>query len=105
MADAVQAGKIGATGLSNVTLTELDRATKLGINVTCVQNHYALTFRKDEALVQACAERGIAFTPFFRWTSARSPRTTSSPRSPPGWEPRRRRSASRGCSPMRRTCS
>jgi pyridoxine 4-dehydrogenase len=65
MADAVQAGKIGAIGLSNVTLTELDRAAELGIEVACVQNHYALTFRKDEALLEACAERGIAFTPFF----------------------------------------
>ena len=24
-----------------------------------------MTFRKDEALLAACAERGIAFTPFF----------------------------------------
>ncbi len=65
MADAVQAGKIGAIGLSNVTLTELDRAAELGIDVACVQNQYALTFRKDEALLAACAERGIAFSPFF----------------------------------------
>jgi pyridoxine 4-dehydrogenase len=65
MADAVQAGKIGAIGLSNVGLAELDRAAELGIDVACVQNRYALTFRDDEALLQACAERGIAFTPFF----------------------------------------
>src|SRR4051794_15425260 len=65
MADAVQAGKIGAVGLSNVTVAELDRAAELGVDVACVQNHYALTFRKDEALLEACAERGIAFTPFF----------------------------------------
>jgi hypothetical protein len=31
MADAVQAGKIGAIGLSNVTLAELDRAAELGV--------------------------------------------------------------------------
>jgi pyridoxine 4-dehydrogenase len=65
MADAVQAGKIGAIGLSNVRLAELDRAAELGIDVACVQNRYALTFREDEALLQTCAERGIAFTPFF----------------------------------------
>jgi aryl-alcohol dehydrogenase-like predicted oxidoreductase len=65
MADAVQAGKIGAIGLSNVTLTELDRAAELGIDVACVQNRYSLTFRKDEALLEACTERGIAFAPFF----------------------------------------
>jgi pyridoxine 4-dehydrogenase len=65
MADALQAGKIGAIGLSSVGLGELDRAAELGIDVACVQNRYALTFREDEALLQACAERGIAFTPFF----------------------------------------
>jgi pyridoxine 4-dehydrogenase len=65
MADAVRDGKIGAIGLSNVTLTELDRAAELGIDVACVQNRYALTFREDDALVQACGERGIAFSPFF----------------------------------------
>jgi pyridoxine 4-dehydrogenase len=65
MADAVLAGKIGAIGLSNVGLAELDRAADLGIDVACVQNRYALTFRGDEALLQACSERGIAFTPFF----------------------------------------
>ncbi|MEA2283764.1 MAG: pyridoxine 4-dehydrogenase [Solirubrobacteraceae bacterium] len=65
MADAVQAGKIGAIGLSNVGLAELDRAAELGVEVACVQNRYALTFREDEALLRACAERGIAFVPFF----------------------------------------
>jgi pyridoxine 4-dehydrogenase len=65
MADALQAGKIGAIGLSNVGLGELDRAAELGIDVACVQNRYALTFRDDEALLQTCAARGIAFTPFF----------------------------------------
>jgi len=65
MADAVQAGKIGAVGLSNVTLEHLDRAADLGVEVACVQNHYALTHRDDEALLDACRERGIAFVPFF----------------------------------------
>jgi aryl-alcohol dehydrogenase-like predicted oxidoreductase len=65
MADAVRAGKIGAIGLSNVGLAELDRAAALGVDVACVQNRYALTFREDEALLQACAQRGIAFVPFF----------------------------------------
>ena len=65
MADAVSAGKIGAIGLSNVGLRELDRAAELGIDVACVQNRYALTFREDEALLRTCGERGIAYTPFF----------------------------------------
>jgi aryl-alcohol dehydrogenase-like predicted oxidoreductase len=65
MADAVQAGKIGAIGLSNVTLAELDRAAELGVEIAGVQNRYAVTFRQDEPLLQACAERGIAFVPFF----------------------------------------
>jgi pyridoxine 4-dehydrogenase len=65
MADAVRAGKVGAIGLSNVGLAELDRAAELGVDVACVQNRYALTFREHEALLQACAERAIAFVPFF----------------------------------------
>jgi pyridoxine 4-dehydrogenase len=65
MADAVEAGKIGAIGLSNVGLAELDRASELGIEIACVQNRYALTFREDEALLEVCAQRGIAFVPFF----------------------------------------
>jgi pyridoxine 4-dehydrogenase len=65
MADAVQAGKIGAIGLSNVTLAELDRAAELGVEIAGVQNRYSVTFRQDEPLLQACAERGIAFVPFF----------------------------------------
>jgi pyridoxine 4-dehydrogenase len=65
LADAVQAGKVGAIGLSNVGLAELDRAAELRVDVACVQNRYAVTFREHEALLQACAERGIAFVPFF----------------------------------------
>jgi aryl-alcohol dehydrogenase-like predicted oxidoreductase len=65
MADAVRAGKVGAIGLSNVGLAELDRAAELGVDVACVQNRYALTFREHEALLRACGERGIAFVPFF----------------------------------------
>jgi pyridoxine 4-dehydrogenase len=65
LADAVAAGKVGAIGLSNVGLAELDRAAELGVDVACVQNRYALTFRDHEALLEACAARGIAFVPFF----------------------------------------
>ena len=65
MVDALNAGKIGAIGLSNVGVAELDRAADLGVDVACVQNRYALTFREDEAVLQICAERGIAYTPFF----------------------------------------
>ncbi|HEX4691311.1 MAG TPA: oxidoreductase [Solirubrobacteraceae bacterium] len=65
LADAVRAGKVGAVGLSNVGLAELDRAAELRVDVACVQNRYALTFREHEALLQACAARGIAFVPFF----------------------------------------
>lgn len=65
MADAVQAGKIGAIGLSNASLAELDRAAALGVEIACVQNRYALTFREHERLLRACTERGIAFVPFF----------------------------------------
>lgn len=65
MVDARDAGKIGGIGLSNIGAAELDRAAELGVEIACVQNRYALTFREDEELLRACARRGIAFVPFF----------------------------------------
>jgi pyridoxine 4-dehydrogenase len=31
----------------------------------CVQNHYNVAHREDDALVDRCAELGIAYVPFF----------------------------------------
>jgi pyridoxine 4-dehydrogenase len=57
------AGKIGAIGLSSVTLDELRRALPAGI--ACVQNSYSLVSRGDEDMLQLCAGAGIAWVPYF----------------------------------------
>ncbi|MFF4308887.1 aldo/keto reductase [Streptomyces sp. 900105755] len=56
-------GKIGAIGLSSVTLDGLRRALPVG--VVCVQNAYSLVSRDDEDMLQLCAAEGIAWVPFF----------------------------------------
>jgi len=56
-------GKIGAIGLSAVTLDVLRRALPAGI--ACVQNAYSLVGRDDEDMVELCVAEGIAWVPFF----------------------------------------
>ncbi|WRZ95154.1 aldo/keto reductase [Streptomyces sp. NBC_01007] len=56
-------GKIGAIGLSSVTLDGLRRALPAG--VVCVQNAYSLVSRHDEDMLRLCAVEGIAWVPFF----------------------------------------
>ncbi|MDL4815070.1 aldo/keto reductase [Actinomadura opuntiae] len=56
-------GKIGAIGLSSVTLDGLRRALPAG--VVCVQNAYSLVSRDDEDMLRLCASEGIAWVPFF----------------------------------------
>jgi pyridoxine 4-dehydrogenase len=56
-------GKIGAIGLSSVTLDGLRHALPAGI--ACVQNAYSLVSRDDEDVLGLCAAAGIAWVPFF----------------------------------------
>ncbi|NKY44360.1 aldo/keto reductase [Nocardia cerradoensis] len=56
-------GKIGAIGLSNVTVEQLRHAAPAGI--ACVQNLYNLLERDEEPLLAECCSRGIAFVPYF----------------------------------------
>jgi pyridoxine 4-dehydrogenase len=56
-------GKIGAIGLSSITLDGLRRALPAGI--ACVQNAYSLASRDDEDMLRLCAAEGIAWVPFF----------------------------------------
>ena len=64
LVDLQKAGKIRHLGLSNVTATHLTEAQSLA-PVICIQNHYNVAHREDDALVDACAKQGIAFVPFF----------------------------------------
>lgn len=56
-------GKIGAIGLSAVTLDVLRRALPAGI--ACVQNAYSLVGREDEDMLALCVAENIAWVPFF----------------------------------------
>jgi aryl-alcohol dehydrogenase-like predicted oxidoreductase len=65
LAELQQEGLIRHLGISNVNEAHLKEALDVA-PVVCVQNQYGLTTRReDDALVELCAERGIAFVPFF----------------------------------------
>jgi pyridoxine 4-dehydrogenase len=69
LADLRREGKLDLIGISNVTLDGLriaDALTELGE----VQNAYSVMDRSNEALVDFCREREIAFVPFFPLGSA-----------------------------------
>ncbi len=57
------AGKIGAIGLSAVTLDGLKRVLPAGI--ACVQNAYSLASRQFEEMLQFCLANQVAWVPFF----------------------------------------
>jgi pyridoxine 4-dehydrogenase len=61
-------GKIGAIGLSSVTLDTLRRGIPAGI--ACVQNAYSLVARDDEDMLDLCAAEDIAWVPYFPLGSA-----------------------------------
>jgi aryl-alcohol dehydrogenase-like predicted oxidoreductase len=57
-------GLVRHIGLSNVTPTQI--AEGRGIcEIVCVQNHYNLAHRVDDAVIDDLASRGIAYVPFF----------------------------------------
>lgn len=68
MHEMVADGMLEAFGVSNVT-TEQAR-TALDAGAACVQNAYNVLHRDDEATLQLCADRGIAYVPFFPLGSA-----------------------------------
>ena len=72
-------GKIGAIGLSCVTLDGLRQALPAGI--VCVQNVYSLLARDDEPILELCATEGIAWVPYFPLGGASSglPKVTDEP--------------------------
>jgi aryl-alcohol dehydrogenase-like predicted oxidoreductase len=64
LADLREQGLIAHLGVSNVGAGPLAQAQRIA-PVVCVQNMYNIAARGDDALIDACAEQGIAFTPFF----------------------------------------
>ncbi len=57
-------GLIRHIGLSNVTAAQVAEARGIA-PIVCVQNHYNLVHRQDDALVDELAREGIAYVPFF----------------------------------------
>ena len=57
-------GLIGHIGLSNVTPQQLAEAQRI-TEIICVQNFYNVAHRNDDAFIDALAQQGIAYVPFF----------------------------------------
>jgi aryl-alcohol dehydrogenase-like predicted oxidoreductase len=57
-------GKIRHIGLSEVTPAEVEEAQKI-VPIVSVQNRYSLADRRHEQTLDWCAERGIAFLPWY----------------------------------------
>ncbi len=64
LADLQRQGLVRHIGISNVTKAQVEEARSIA-DIVCVQNHYNLAHRGDDALVDALAEDGIAYVPFF----------------------------------------
>jgi aryl-alcohol dehydrogenase-like predicted oxidoreductase len=65
MAGLVQAGKVRAIGVSNLTLAQLDEAARAG-PIAALQNEYSLLERAPEhELLPRCLELGVAFVPYY----------------------------------------
>ncbi len=61
LAGLQQAGKVRHVGLSNVSLVQLQQAEAI-VPVASVQNRYNVLEDDDQALLEYCAGRGIAFS-------------------------------------------
>lgn len=66
------AGKIRHIGISEVDVEQVERARRV-VPIAAVQNHYSLTERKHEAVVDHCEREGIVFVPYFPLRGVSSP--------------------------------
>ncbi len=64
LAELQRKGLIRHLGLSNVTSAQLAEARRIA-EVVCVQNHYNLAHREDDAFIDELASAQIAYVPFF----------------------------------------
>ena len=64
LAELQQQGLVRHIGLSNVTARQVAEGRRL-CSIVCVQNHYNLAHRSDDALIDDLAQAGIAYVPFF----------------------------------------
>jgi aryl-alcohol dehydrogenase-like predicted oxidoreductase len=64
LADLRRQGLIRHIGLSNVTADQVAEAQSI-TDIACVQNHYNLAHRHDDALIDDLARQGIPYVPYF----------------------------------------
>ena len=64
LAELKQQGLVRHIGLSNVTRRQLDEGRRI-VDIACVQNQYNLAHRDDDALIDALADSGTPYVPFF----------------------------------------
>jgi pyridoxine 4-dehydrogenase len=64
IAEYVDTGQIRHVGLSEVSIEQIERARKI-VPIAAVQNHYNLSERRWEGVVDYCAREEIVFVPFF----------------------------------------
>lgn len=64
LAELQRQGLIRHLGLSNATSVQVAQAQRIA-PVVCVQNHYNLVHRHDDALIDELGGKGIAYVPFF----------------------------------------
>jgi pyridoxine 4-dehydrogenase len=64
LAKLQEQGLVRQIGLSNVTAAQLSEGRKIA-EIVCVQNHYNLAHRDDDAMIDELAAQGIAYVPFF----------------------------------------
>ena len=64
LADLKRQGLIRHIGVSNATAAQIAEAQSI-TEIICVQNHYNLVHRHDDALIDDLARQGIPYVPFF----------------------------------------
>ncbi len=64
LAELQRQGLVRHLGLSNVTLGQVEACRRIA-PVACVQNHYNVVHRDDDALIDALDEMGVPYVPFF----------------------------------------
>jgi pyridoxine 4-dehydrogenase len=64
LAELKRQGLIRHIGLSNITPRQFEQAQRI-TEIVCVQNFYNVAHRNDDAFIDALAQQGIAYVPFF----------------------------------------
>lgn len=57
-------GKIRHIGLSNFTVPEIERAKKI-VDIVSIQNHYNLSSRESEDVLEYCEKHHLGFIPWY----------------------------------------